>query len=283
MQTLAQEFKEALLPTDNVKSATRVYDGPVATAPAGDYEGPSALVHLKREPSRWEQAWEEVKEKFGHHPLFKRFAKVDLASSAAVRKGQELVEDLKEKYETSDHPMVHKIDDVKQRLFTESDSAQSMKEIRTRDPKFSMMRMIQGLRRDAPTVVKAFLQHDLATLQLYCGPELMERFEGIFKHFEQEGLYEDPTILFVGDVDLVEMRMADGDPVVVVQFHCQQIKCTRDKFGNVMDGSPDSIQRVFYFWGLQQEKEGVVTPEGEYIPPRWVIKDMMWQSMLALV
>lgn len=27
----------------------------------------------------------------------------------------------------------------------------------------------------------------------------------------------------------------------------------------------------------------VVTADGELLPPRWVIKDMMWQSMLALV
>ena len=51
----------------------------------------------------------------------------------------------------------------------------------------------------------------------------------------------------------------------------------------MIEGSPDSIQRVYYFWGLQQEKLGVVTAEGKLLPPRWVIKDMMWQSMLALV
>lgn len=50
-----------------------------------------------------------------------------------------------------------------------------------------------------------------------------------------------------------------------------------------MDGSPDSIQKVFYFWGLQQERQGTVLPDGRVLPPRWVLKDMMWQSMLALV
>lgn len=55
------------------------------------------------------------------------------------------------------------------------------------------------------------------------------------------------------------------------------------RFGNVMDGSPDSIQKVFYFWGLQQERQGTVLPDGRVLPPRWVLKDMMWQSMLALV
>jgi hypothetical protein len=39
---------------------------------------------------------------------------------------------------------------------------------------------------DAPRVVKAFLTHDLPTLRKHCGPELMERLEGIFKHFEAQ-------------------------------------------------------------------------------------------------
>lgn len=49
-----------------------------------------------------------------------------------------------------------------------------------------------------------------------------------------------------------QVKLADDDPFAIVQFHCQQIQCTRDKFGNIIDGSTDSIQRVYYFWGIQQ-------------------------------
>ena len=49
--------------------------------------------------------------------------------------------------------------------------------------------------------------------------------------------------------------MMDTDPFVICQFHCQQLKCVRDKFGNVVEGGADTIQRVYYFWGLQQVSE----------------------------
>ena len=43
---------------------------------------------------------------------------------------------------------------------------------------------------DAPVVTKAFLRHDLPMLKEHCGPELIERFSGIFKHFsDQVGLW----------------------------------------------------------------------------------------------
>ena len=38
---------------------------------------------------------------------------------------------------------------------------------------------------DAPVVTRAFLTHDMETLKLHCGPELLERFGGIFKHFDE--------------------------------------------------------------------------------------------------
>lgn len=46
---------------------------------------------------------------------------------------------------------------------------------------------------------------------------------------QAQGLFEDPHILHVGEVELFDMRLADDDPLVVAQFVCQQIKCVRDK------------------------------------------------------
>jgi len=71
-----------------------------------------------------------------------------------------------------------------------------------------------------------------------------------------QGLTTDSTILDVGDVELVDLKFVEGDPVVVVQFTCQQINCSRDKFGNVVEGGPQDVQRVYYYWALQQEDAG---------------------------
>jgi hypothetical protein len=47
---------------------------------------------------------------FGHHTLFKRLQSLKLADNPVVRKGQELAEDIRDRYETSDNPMVHKVE-----------------------------------------------------------------------------------------------------------------------------------------------------------------------------
>jgi len=274
-----KEIRDVLLPNQNISSATKAYTGPVAEVQAGGYSGPAEIMLVQQEQT----TWDKVKQKVASIPFLGKVFKVDVRGTSAYQKGQQLVDDLKEKYETSDHPVVHKVEEVKEKLFAGSESSRAMREIRTRHPGFDMIKFVQSIKVDAPAVTKAFLKHDLDTLKLHCGKDLLERFEGIFKHFKQQEVYEDPTILFVGDVEIVEVRQMEDDPFIIAQFHCQQLKCTRDKFGNVIEGSPDSIQRVYYFWGLQQEKQGVVTADGQLLPPRWVIKDMMWQSMLALV
>ena len=39
---------------------------------------------------------------------------------------------------------------------------------------------------DAPVVTKALLKHDMEELRDYCGPEIMQRLEGLCKAFQQQ-------------------------------------------------------------------------------------------------
>ena len=77
----------------------------------------------------------------------------------------------------------------------------------------------------------------------------------------RQGIVTDSTILDVSDVELVDLKFVEGSPVVVVQFTCQQINCARDKFGNVVDGGPQDVQRVYYYWALQQDDAGAILSE----------------------
>jgi import inner membrane translocase subunit TIM44 len=54
-----------------------------------------------------------------------------------------------------------------------------------------------------------------------------------------QGQYTDATLLDVSEVELADVKFLEDDPVIVVQFNCQQINCVRDKFGNVVDGAQD--------------------------------------------
>ena len=77
--------------------------------------------------------------------------------------------------------------------------------------------------------------------------------------------------------------MLDDSPIIVAQFTCQQIDCVRDAHGNVVEGAPDRVHRVYYYWALQQEAAGFVGEDGGYHPPRWQLREMLIRGMHALL
>eukprot|EP00798_Chlamydomonas_sp_ICE-L_P015519 gene15520-21608_t len=259
-----KDVRATLSPLSGIYSATRLYTGPVADM--STFAAATELVLVQQQQSAWTKTWSSMQEKF---PFLKALGTVKVTDTKMYRRGQEMVDDLKDKYETSDHPAVHRVEEMKERIMSGSEATRAMQEIRYRDPNFDMNFFVKCIKLDAPVVTKAFLTRDLDQLKEHCGPELLERFTGIFKHFTEHGAIEDPTILHTSEVEIVEMRTMDDDPFIIAQFNCQQLKCIRDKFGNVIEGSPETIQRVFYFWGLQMEKSPIVTADGKFIPPRW--------------
>ena len=69
---------------------------------------------------------------------------------------------------------------MKDTLFSESEMASALREIRSRDPRFDMVLFLQRLKKDVPLVIKGSLEGDAPLLKQHCAPEMVERFSGIF-------------------------------------------------------------------------------------------------------
>lgn len=41
--------------------------------------------------------------------------------------------------------------------------------------------------------------------------------------------------------------------------------------------------RVYYYWALQQERQGFVGQDGAYHPPRWQLREMLIRGMHHLL
>lgn len=71
-------------------------------------------------------------------------------------------------------------------VFTETEMAQALKEIRMREPGFDMVLFLRSLKTDVPTIIKAYLLADLPALKEHCSKQLMERFSGIIAAQQKE-------------------------------------------------------------------------------------------------
>lgn len=243
----------------------------------------SALVTSKQQQSTWQRQMDDMRSKLGGHPFFARMKGLNLGANPVIAKGREAAENIRERWETSDSPLVHRIQDAVDSLQSESDTARALREIRARDPSFDMVTFLRNLKTDVGAVIKAYLESDEDLIREHCSPEMIERLTGIMRAQKQQGLVPDPTLLDTSEVELVDIKFLEEEPIVVVQFTCQQINCTRDSFGNVVDGKPDEVHRVYYYWALQQEKQGYVGADGGYHPPRWQLREMLIRGMHHLL
>lgn len=304
LSAIKKEVAAAVLPEDPATSATRARDA-VPRAPAATTTSIATLP--SRPKSAWQSQWEKMHEQLGGHPVFARLAAARdaAAESAPARRARELREKALETWETSDHPFVHRLQGVSDAVFAETEMAQALREVRARDPSFDVVRFLASVRGDVPAVVAAYLAGDAAALSEHCSADLVERVVAVHAAARAQvrsgggggsggkgnttsssspfDSTPDTSVLDVGEPELVDLKFLDGDPAAVVSFTCQQINCERDPFGNVVEGSPDDVQRVYYYWALVQEPSGFVGVDGVAYPPRWQIKEMMVRGMHHLL
>ncbi|KAM7254244.1 hypothetical protein ACFE04_031926 [Oxalis oulophora] len=236
------------------------------------------VVILPTKQSKWNKKWEAFKEKMKGNPMFKR---VSGYSEPVVNKSQEIAEDIRERWETSDNPIVHKIQDAGETIFQETNAAQAVKEIRRKDPSFSLADFTEEIQEVVRPVLIAYSKGDVEALKKYCSPEVIERCKAEHQAFQSNNMFFDTKILHISEVEVRETKMMGTSPIIIVAFQTQQIYCVRDREGLIKEGGKDTIHTVYYAWAMQQ-----VDPEelGEgAIYPIWRLREMQQLGVKALI
>ncbi|CAG7900388.1 unnamed protein product, partial [Brassica rapa] len=224
------------------------------------------LVVTPTKQSKWQKKWESLREKMQAHPAFKRLSGI---SEPVVNKSQEIAEDVVERWETSDNPIVHKIQDLNEAVFNETDSGSTYKEIRRRDPSFSLTDFAAEVHEAIKPVLSAYSKGDAETLKKYCSPEVIERCTAELAALKGHDLFFDHKILHISEVEVEETKMMGTTPTIIVRFQTQEIFCVRDKKGNIKEGGQDTIHSVYYKWAMQQVEAGE-----ESMYPIWRLRDI---------
>ena len=288
MSAFKEEYRLAMMdPGDAAIERRKSQPGYVAPGPVDPYEGTTAVAIAKEKKSRFRSAWESVSQKtgLGAH-VTSVFSKLEgLKQTPAYRKGEEMLEDARERWETSDNPMVHKIQDLTEgAFFTETEQAEAYRAIQQRIPDFNVNDFMAEVRRDVPKVLGAYLKGDVKALEgCAVSKEMLERMGGQMKLWQHEGQFVDPRILHLSEMELMEVRTMENSPMIVLQFSCQQINCVRNKDGEIVEGAEDDIQSVHYLWAMQLDDVEYTHEDGrKYTAPTWQLREMVLRGMMAV-
>jgi hypothetical protein len=235
-------------------------DYAAAAAGGGDGDAPASTavqIVKPKDPTRFERMFEDVKQ-----------------------------EDLRERWETSDSPMVHRIQDASESFFGETDQAEAMKLIRQMDVGFNTSDFLSEVKSTVPDVIKSYLLGDVESLKKMenISPEIIERMDGQINAWKSLGHVVDARLLHVSELELVEIRVLDNSPTVVLQFACQQVNCVRDaKTKEIIEGANDDIQSVHYLWAMQLSDVEFETEDGrKFSKPTWQLREMVLRGMMSI-
>lgn len=240
-----------------------------------------ALTIVPEKKTRWQQ----YSERLMQQPIMQQLQEFadEVAESEVGQRAREIKENvadrkerIREKWETSQHPLVYNATYAYDRLFSESEQGRAMNKLLMIDPGFDEVAFLDEVGNTiVPEAVDAFLRGDRKTMQGLTTDEAMQHINAVFKARESEGLVQDPTVLSISRLDVVTARHEEGKPpIMVVSAMVQQINCMRNKKGEVVEGNEDEIRAVVYLFALQRDYS---TKTGEL---EWRIAEMSMQGSI---
>jgi hypothetical protein len=156
---------------------------------------------------------------------------VGAAAARARAAVADRVEDAREVWETSQHPLVVSASSAVDALTAETESGRAIRELTAQDAAFDAHAFVDEMTRVViPTVVPAFFRADMAALRVWCKDAALAQVRAVAAARQIEGLAMDGLVLNVQRVEIGEAKTLErGTPIILVTSQVQYIHCIRNK------------------------------------------------------
>ena len=189
---------------------------PVATA-AGDapYTGPVDIMII--DPSEKLTAWEKMQKRLAEAPIIQDMLSrteefYDKSGAKDAKKRlDEIKEDAREAWDTSQNPWVYRVSSVYDTLTAESPETIAVKELRVLDPEFTL----EDWRRDVvehtlPQIMQWFLEGRVNQLKEWLGDAVFQRIAAEITARKKEGVEIDTHVLGIMNSDILSVEVCES-------------------------------------------------------------------------
>jgi import inner membrane translocase subunit TIM44 len=251
---------------------------------ADKYEGSSAVMIIEEKENL--NAFERIQRRLSDAPIIQGiFASTEqLYENSGAKnvkaKMDDVKEDAREAWETSQNPWVYRVSSVYDTITAESEFAMAERELRELDPEFSIEKWKEDLIEvTLPKIMQLFLEGRIKELKPTLGEAVYNRIAAEARVRKKEGVYVDTNVLGIMNSEILSCtpdHVNKGSPIIMLHFMCQQINCVRKKEGGeIVEGSEDDIRAYSYVAAFQREYD---EEKGEL---NWKIVDFMLNGAIA--
>jgi predicted lipid-binding transport protein (Tim44 family) len=134
-----------------------------------------------------------------------------------------------------------------------SPAAIGLDAVLAQDPSFDPRHFLTGARAAYEMIVTAYAQGDRRALKSLLSKEVYDGFEQAIKDRETRGEKAETRFVSIDKADITAADVKNKSAQVTVRFVSQLVSVTRDKDGNVIDGSPDKVTDVTDVWTFARD------------------------------
>lgn len=121
------------------------------------------------------------------------------------------------------------------------------------DGTFDPQHFLTGARAAYEMIVTAYAGGDRRALKNLLSPEVYEGFETAIQERENRGEAVETKFVSIDTAEIIGAEQRGGLAQITVRFVSQLISATRDRSGNVIDGSPDKVTEVTDVWTFARD------------------------------
>jgi len=121
------------------------------------------------------------------------------------------------------------------------------------DKNFDPRHFLTGARAAYEMIVTAFAQGDRRTLRDRLSKDVYDSFDGVIRDRESRGETAETRFVSIDSADITGAELRGRMAQITVRFISQIVSATRDKNGNVIDGSPDKVTDVTDVWTFARD------------------------------
>jgi predicted lipid-binding transport protein (Tim44 family) len=121
------------------------------------------------------------------------------------------------------------------------------------DSSFDARHFVAGARSAYELIVTAYAEGDRRSLKNLLSRDVYDGFEGAISEREKRGETVETRFVSIDAADLTAAELRARTAQVTVRFHSKLITATRDKNGNVVDGSAERVSDVTDVWTFARD------------------------------
>ncbi len=121
------------------------------------------------------------------------------------------------------------------------------------DASFDPKHFITGARTAYEMIVNAFAEGDRRALKNLLAREVYDGFEAAISEREKKGETVENRFVSIDGADMTQAELRGRAAQITVRFHSKLVSATRDKNGNVVDGSADRVTEVTDVWTFARD------------------------------